>query len=771
MKNKLSLSKFVDFFWIILLLTIIFYVVFDINNIFSTLKEIQKEKIVSTLKAETTIIAPLVKFDFTDSLRDEFHHLLKINKDIKYLAIKKIKVGKRDAFNNTLIIPIYYKKDLVGNLIVQYSDKNLINSFVKYYFTRFIIYFIIIFVISLAFLIYLRNKVKSLNILAKKVENINFKKQSSIPITDNYYENINITNAINRLLLQINHFYKTQRSLIKTMNIYKKQLETAQKIAEIFTWQYDCEQKEFTSKNFIYFKNKLKLDSINEFIDHIENRESFLEKIEKLCHESNSSLEEIISVKVINKTFFFKIEAKRFLQKDKNIIIGIFADVTEDIQRQKKISYLAYHDPLTGLVNRTYLKEELKTLTHIAQRNNKKLALVFIDLDNFKFINDTYGHEVGDNLLIQISNRIKANIRKSDIASRIGGDEFVLVLNNINSKKDIDKILEKIMKELSIPVVINGNKIEITFSAGIALFPDDTKDITTLFQYSDIAMYDAKKEGKNRYKYINIKLQEKIKNFYQTLDELKQALKNNELVLYFQPKIDIQENKVDGVEALIRWEHPKKGLLTPYHFIDIAEKGGIINKIDSYVLEKSIKTLKKWEKIPQLKNLNLAVNISANKFLEPGFVNELKNLLEKYNINPEKLQIEITETLSIQNFDYTILTLNDIKSLGIKIALDDFGTGYSSLNYIKKIPFDILKIDQSFIKDLLKDKDDVIITKMIVGISNILNKENVAEGVENKEILEIVKSLGVKLVQGYYFSKPVNQNDLCKFIDSFEKNQ
>ena len=764
--NK-SLAKFVDIFWVVFIISVILYAILDIKNIFSTLEELQKEKVIYTIKNENDILAPLIRFDFENTLKEEIKNILKTNKEIKYIKIDKIQMGKKNNLK-ILSFPIKYKNQKIATIEIGYETHDLIYSFFRKYLTKFIIYFLIILIISIGFSFYLRKKIKSLNKLAKKLEKLNFRKQSKIEMIDDYFEIKNIINAVNKLLFQINTFYNKQKELIKTIMIHKKELETAQKIAEMFTWQYECDKNTIVSHNFAFFKNKLSLNSIEDFLNHIKSKETLFEKIKILCEKKADSLEEIITLNISGKKYYFKVEAK--LIQPKNLIIGICADITSEVKRQEKISFLAYHDPLTGLVNRTFLKEELKTLTSLADRNNKKIALIFIDLDNFKFVNDTFGHEIGDLLLIQIANRLKKSIRKSDVASRIGGDEFILILNNINSKEEVEKKVQEIINVLNAPIIIQDKKIEVTFSAGIAVYPDDTKNISELLQFADIAMYEAKREGKNRFKFINLSLQEKVKTFYNTLEELKEAIKNEELVLYFQPKIDIKNNKVQGVEALIRWNHPKKGILTPFHFIDVAEKGGMITSIDSYVLENTVKTLEKWSNNPSLKDLDIAVNISANKFLEPNFVNELKSLIQKYNIDTSKLQIEITETLSIQNFDYTIVILNEIKSLGIKIALDDFGTGYSSLNYIKQIPFDILKIDQSFIKDLSKDNDDLIITKMIVGVSKILRKENVAEGVENKEILNIVKNLGVQIVQGYYFSKPLPEEELITFVDNFGKN-
>ena len=768
MKIK-SLSKIIDIGWVIFFTSILSYIIFDINNIFSTLKEVQKEKILSTLKIEEGVIAPLLNFDFYNATKGEIDSFFKAN-NLKYIKIVsgKFKYEKGMKKYQKIKFPIFYQNKKIGEIIVGYSSKKLINCFAKKYFIKFFFYLLILLPVVIFLFIYIRKKIKKLNFLATKLQNINFRKDSKIKLVDNYFEIVNITNAINKLLLQINKFYNHQQELMKKIIIYKKQLETAQKIAEMFTWQYDCKTKIFDSKNFNYMKNILNIKNINDFINSIEEKNLFLTQIENLC-KKNENIEITAKIKSHeNKYFYFKIEAKKIVQRKKCLIIGICANITEEMKKQERIEFLAYHDPLTGLVNRTFLKMQLETLTKINKRENKKLAIIFIDLDNFKFINDTFGHEAGDELLIEISKRLQSLVRESDIVARIGGDEFIIILNHINLKKDVEIVITHIQNELSKPVIIEKNNIEITFSAGITIYPDDTTNVNEILQFADIAMYESKKEGKNRFSFINKELQKKVKNFYNTLEELKLALrKKNELILYFQPKVDIRKNKVSGVEALIRWNHPKKGILTPYHFIDIAEKGGIINLIDSYVLKYVIKTLKKWKNDEYLKNLSIAVNISANKFLEPGFINEIKTLIHKYEIDPNKLQIEITETLSIQNFAYTITVLNQIKNLGIEIALDDFGTGYSSLNYLKEIPFDILKIDQTFVRDLLKNEDDIVITKMIVEISKILKKQNVAEGVETKEILEIVKNLGVEIIQGYYFSKPLPENKLKEFILNF----
>jgi len=773
MKNKISLIKILNIGWIIFILATFLYILLDINNIFSTLKEVEKEKIITTVNVENQTLAPLLKYKFYEETKIEAKNFFTKN-NLKFLKIKTknfiFTLGNKKYLK--IKEPIIYKNTKIGEIYIGYSNKKIIDSFAKRYFIRFIIYLFILLPLVIFLFFYLRNKIKKLNYLAGKVEKINFRKQTFIPKLDNYYEIVNIINAINKLLFQINIFYNNQKNMIKKLILYKKQLETAQKIAQIFTWEYECENKKFSSRNFNYFINKLNIKNINEFIENIKEKNLFLEKIESACKKLEEFEMNLTVKNPQNKIFIFKIQTKPMKQKEKTVLIGLCIDITEEIKKQEKIEFLAFHDPLTGLFNRTFLKKQLENLMLLTKRHNKKLAFVFIDLDNFKIINDTFGHESGDILLTEIANRLKKSVRQSDIVSRIGGDEFVVVLNDIENREQVEIILKKLQSVLKKPVNIANNKIEITFSAGICIYPDDTENLNEIFQFADIAMYESKKSGKNKFGFIDINLKKEINKMYHIIDELKNALKKeNELILYFQPKIDIFKNKVTGVEALIRWNHPKKGILTPYHFIDYAEKGGIIKLIDDYVLKTALKTLQKWKNDEILKNLNIAVNISANKFNEPNFVEELQEMLQKYKINPSKLQIEITETLSMKNINYTINTLNKIKNLNIEIAIDDFGTGYSSLNYIKQLPFDVLKIDQSFIKDILKDRDDLLITKMIVEVSKILNKITVAEGVEDKHILEKVKALGVNIIQGYYFSKPLPEKKLKNFILQFQKTQ
>ena len=770
MKSRISLKKMLDIFLFILLTMFMLYITFDFFNISKTLKELQREKIELTFKNEKETLITLLKLDFLEELNNEIKKIMLHSKEIKNVVINIGKKRYSYSSVNTgrkIVIPVVEKNKKVGEIIVFYDEKSFLEHFFEKYFIRFLIYVgIVLPLIALVFF-YFKKRITKLNFLAKKLEKINFKKISYIKPVDNYYEIVNITNAVNKLLSQVNLFYENQRKFLQRIIKYKKHLETAQQISEMFSWDYDCKSKQFTlNKRHIKFLGLKQVSSFEDFLNHMDEKDKnrFLKYIKEAC-ENCSSFEFVH--KFINdnaKIFYLKTVGKCI--KDK--IIGVSLNVTEDILKQQKIEFLAYHDPLTSLPNRTYLKEQFNLLLSIAKRDGKKIGVLYLDLDNFKMVNDTLGHESGDKLLIEIASRLQKALRKSDVIVRIGGDEFVVILNGINSKKDVLEVVNKITNVLKEPIIIKTTPIYPTFSIGCAIFPDDSEDEEELLKFADIAMYEAKNKGKNNCAFINEELKKQVDEYYNITSELKKALKkDNELVLFFQPKIDIKNKKIEGAEGLIRWYHPTRGLLSPFYFIPHAEKSNLIVQIDRYVMKKAFETLKKWQK-GAFKDYVLAINISANEFRQRDFVSNLKNLLNEYKIDPAKLEIEITETLSMQNISYAISVLEEVKALGFKIALDDFGTGYSSLNYLKKLPFDTLKIDQTFIRDLETDNDDLVITKLIIQIANVLNKKTVAEGVETKKLLEIVEDLGCDIAQGYYFSPPLEEKKFIEYCKNFK---
>jgi len=761
-------------FFVLLLAIFTMYIVIDIDNIAKTLKEIQKGKVTFYINNNIPTLSTLLKFGFYDELNQEIKKLVQTSDGV--LGLEIITPTKKFSYFRDLKNKNIYQTSLKmknNNTIykVYFNQKKILDIFFEKYYTRFIIYIMFFFPFILYMFFYIRKKIKKINLLAKNVENINFRKIMHIEKIDNYYEIINVTNAINKLLNQINLFYNAQKNMLRRIVKLKKHLETAQKIAQIFSWEYDCVNKNIQIthqfKKFLGVKGTIfKAEEFIEFFDvEVIN---VISKLDKNCNECKEFelIHKIITVN--NKEYYFKTIGKCIKTKNKHFMICVSLNITDDVKKQQKIEHLAYHDPLTSLPNRTYLKEQFQLIINMAKRENKKFAVLYLDMDNFKIINDTLGHESGDKLLINVSYKLKTILRKSDLVARIGGDEFVIILNDISSKEDVVEVINKLIRALKQPIIIKQTSISPTFSIGCALYPDDSENPVELLRYADIAMYEAKNKGKNNYAFINEDLKKQMSEFYLITNELKQALNNNELVLFYQPKIDIITNRVYGAEGLIRWNHPKRGLLTPFHFIPYAEKSNLISQIDRYVIKKAIETLKNWEKDELLKDMHLAVNISANEFRQQDFVSNLRKLVDEYKIDPSKLEIEITETLSMQNFAYAVGVLEEVKRLGVKIALDDFGTGYSSLNYLKKLPFDILKIDQTFIRDLEKDNDDLLITKMIIEISKVLNKVNVAEGVENKELLKIVSELGCQYVQGYYFAKPLENKEFFEYVKNFD---
>jgi diguanylate cyclase (GGDEF)-like protein len=772
--NK-SLVKIIDFFVFFLAVIFIFYVAMDVYNIKKTIKEVQKEKIISMLKSENDILAPLIKFDFKDEIVSELKKIVTKNQSIKQISINSKNITFKYPYNldekyKFINFPLTYKNEILAHAKVYYDETVIINSFFKKYIVRFLIYIILLTPFILIMYFYIRKKIKKLNLLSQLLEKLNFRKTQTIKQLDNYQEIVLITNAINKLLTQIYQFFNTQKNILKKLTQYRKHLEQAQKIANMFSWEYDCISNQFITSSILkkIFNINYKNESIESFLSFLaeEEKKSFLNILKKSCENCKefSFIHKIINSQ--GKVFYLKTEGKCQKYKNSKSIIGISLNITEDIKKQKQIEFLAYHDPLTKLPNRTFLKKELEFLKNIAFRENKTFTLLFLDMDNFKIINDSLGHDAGDELLLKISQKLKQSIRKSDIVARIGGDEFVIILLDMD-RKYLEELVKKIIKNITEETIIKDIKIKPTFSIGIAIFPDDTKDLEELFKFADIALYEAKKQGKNRYVIINDNLKKETEQFYNILNELKDAIKNEELILFLQPKIDIEKNKVIGAEGLIRWNHPKKGILSPFYFIPYAEKSGLIAEIDKYVLEYAFKLLKKWQNNKLLKDLILSINISANEFKKPDFIDSLTYLQNKYKINPPKLELEITETLSMENVEYTIKILNEIKKLGFLVSLDDFGTGYSSLNYLKKLPFDTLKIDQTFVRDLEVDQDDVLITKLIIEISKIFNKNVVAEGVENYQQLDIIKNLNCKIIQGYLFAKPMSEENFLEFIKKF----
>ncbi len=452
----------------------------------------------------------------------------------------------------------------------------------------------------------------------------------------------------------------------------------------------------------------------------------------------------------------------------KTLVTGFLRDITQQKKAQQDIENIAYYDVLTGLPNRRLLIDRFERAVLNAKRLKSYCALIFIDIDHFKTINDTKGHDVGDQLLIQVAQRILAMIRAGDSLARLSGDEFILIIENLDSNQNIayhqtSEVLQKMVMELNKPYILDMFEFNITASLGATLFNNDEFKYEDHLRNADTAMYQAKAAGRNTYKFYDQLSQQNLEKGFALEAGLHTALKNNELYLHYQNIVDADQ-KIIAAEVLLRWAHPQLGEISPVEFIPVAENNNLIIKIGYWVLQQACAQLKTWQSEPVLNKIRLSVNISAKQFLYINFIQELRDLLETTGINPDFLKLELTETAVIDNIDDVIVKINILRELGVRISLDDFGIGHSSLVYLKKLPFTQIKIDQSFVHDVLTDSNDAAIIQMILAIGKTLQCSIVAEGVESLEQFEILKSFGCQYFQGFYFSKPISLADFEKIV-------
>jgi len=428
---------------------------------------------------------------------------------------------------------------------------------------------------------------------------------------------------------------------------------------------------------------------------------------------------------------------------------------------EERYKYLAKHDALTGISNRLNLEEQLKVITADSKRNSKKFAVLFLDLDYFKNINDTLGHYVGDELLKEVSKRILKNIRANDIFARIGGDEFVVVQSDVQ-KESLLVNVEKLISILREPWIVGEHELHISSSVGIAVYPEDGEDGLTLMKHADIAMYRVKELGRDDFAFYTQKLNEKVHEDMLLQQGMSSAFGKGEFELYYQPKIQYNGDEIIGCEALIRWNHPKLGLIYPDSFIEIAENSGFISKLGQFVIEEGCRSLARMNKIFPNNNIHLSVNLSIRQIQRDDMYSIVKSALESTGISPSQFSLEITESVIEKNSLLLIEQLEKIKSLGIKICLDDFGTGYSSLSYLSRLPIDTIKIDKSFVDDILQGKNTLVDT--IISMARSLKMNVIAEGVESELQKEYLHKQGCSLYQGFLFSQAVPEREYFKML-------
>ncbi|BBJ23151.1 EAL domain-containing protein [Candidatus Nitrotoga sp. AM1P] len=445
--------------------------------------------------------------------------------------------------------------------------------------------------------------------------------------------------------------------------------------------------------------------------------------------------------------------------------IAVVSDISERKAAEERMVYIAQHDFLTGLPNRMMLHDRLTQAIAHAEREQRKVAVMFLDLDRFKAINDTLGHLTGDKLLQVVADRINSVARTSDTVSRLGGDEFAIMLPYIENADDIAMIALKLLASIAGPCVIDDNEIEVTTSIGISVFPEDGVDSESLIAHADAAMYQAKGNGRNNYQFFTREMNRRTLERMLIKNKLSHALERNELFLLYQPQVDLKSGHIIGAEALVRWDNPLYGKVLPAQFIPIAEENGLIPPIGEWVLREACRQNQAWRKLGLMK-ITMAVNISSVQFRQKNLGEIIKAILSESGLTPSGLELEITESVVMQDAEAAILLLEDMKAMGLKLSVDDFGTGYSSLSYLKRFPIDKFKIDQSFVRDLTTDTDDAVIISTIISMAHSLKLKVIAEGVETAEQLAFLKQQGCDEIQGYYFSQPVSAEEFTKLLSS-----
>jgi len=437
-----------------------------------------------------------------------------------------------------------------------------------------------------------------------------------------------------------------------------------------------------------------------------------------------------------------------------SVLEGTLVDITDRKVAEEQVQTLAYYDALTSLPNRLLLRDRLAQALASARRRDHKVALLFVDLDRFKDINDSLGHSVGDLLLQAVAERLRSFARQQDTVARLGGDEFVIVLTNVDDIPDVAIAAERFMDAILGGFVVQGHTLNVGCSMGISIFPEHGADCETLIKHADGAMYSAKDRGRNNFQFFTEDMNAQAVERLTLENGLRLALAKKELFLMYQPQMEMATGKVSGLEALLRWQHPELGLVPPDRFIRIAENSGLILPIGDWVLRTACAQARKWQD-ERLPPVSIAVNVSAVQFRHEGFCQRIRTVLTETGLAPQHLELELTESLLLADVDHTLSILRELKSMGVTLAIDDFGTGYSSLSYLKRFPVSKLKIDRSFIRDVADNPDDAAITTAIINMSKSLNLKVIAEGVENEAQMSFLRTQRCDAIQGYYFSKPL----------------
>ena len=512
---------------------------------------------------------------------------------------------------------------------------------------------------------------------------------------------------------------------------------------------------------------------INKLVDDVFNKEIVQRFRNAITEVVNSVSTLVFDFAVVHERHVYYYET-RVMRVRGQQVVALVRDITARKQADEQIAFLAYHDNLTGLPNNRLFKDRLQQSIAHAQRNDAQLAVMFLDLDRFKLINDSMGHDVGDKLLQVIADRLTEGTRRQDSVginiafdansvARLGGDEFTILLENVGGQLSITTVAKRLIELSALPIHIDSHEIFTSASIGIALYPNDGTEVDSLLKNADTAMYHAKKQGRNNYQFFDPSMNEASVEQLAIETSLRKAIENNELALYYQPQISISTKQIVGMEALLRWRHPGKGFISPSAFIPVAEETGMIINIGEWVIREACKQGADWTS-RGFEPVVISVNLSAKQLREERLNEIIAQILVETGMNPKYLGLELTESAIILDPERALERLKNIKSLGIKMSMDDFGTGYSSLSYLKKFPLDTLKIDQSFIHDLMTNNEDASLVKAIISMAHSLGMDVVAEGVEHQAQLDFLGENNCDTIQGYLYSRPIPANEMEKLL-------
>ncbi|QFR48619.1 EAL domain-containing protein [Sulfurimonas lithotrophica] len=790
MRFKLNSLSFKTVSLLILTSTIFITLGYTIaKNTFSkNYEDVIHEKIDIVLRSISPQISLNLSYGFNDSIDEICKEQLK-NKNVLLIKIESDKLKQDSIYKQHKKISTDFSKfssevnlidpstsNIIGKLTLLYSSESYYIQMQKFYQMAVIGGFI--FIVSLVLIsIFLLKSLKPLSKLAHSMNEFNPYEPKKLNVKATSQDEIgSIIKSANIMVENLISYIEHSSALTQELSKKQQHLNDAQRIASVGSWEYDVTTNKLNLSDEIYRILGIKKKSNLTFSSFLNL--TYKDDLNDVLNTINNAIEKgsVFNIKYRiqlhnNKIAYVRTKGKVRKKSSGDIkLTAVTVDITKDTHNEQMIERLAYYDSLTNLPNRILFKDRVKSAISNAKRHKNKIAIMFLDLDNFKIVNDTLGHSVGDKLLIHVAKLLSSILRENDTISRVGGDEFTILLTDIQSEEDAQKIAKKIFDSLQGEHEIDFHRLLISTSIGIAIYPDSALDIDKLIRNADTAMYEAKKADKNNYKVFNNKMYAKIKNFVKVEKDLRIALDDEKAFeIFYQPKIKAQDGFVSGCEALVRWKHPKKGIIYPDEFIDIAEESALIIPIGNKIIEKTIKDLSEFNS-KGYGTIKVAINLSAKQFTDNSLIGTIQKAIEKYDVHPSQLEFEITESISMQNISKTLEVLHQLKQTGVSIAIDDFGTGYSSLSYLKQFPINTLKIDKSFVLDMTIDNDDKSIVNTIINMAHTLNFTTVAEGVETLEHADILTDMNCDELQGYYYSKPIAKDEFINFLKTYNTN-